>query len=45
MHQNSNIYRLKNANFSYSPMFLAIKQYAHTVRYKVEINFIPIDSS
>ena len=43
--QKSNISRLENVNSSSSPKLSTIEQYAQAVGYKVEINFVPIDSS
>ena len=43
--QKSNISRLENANTSSSPRLSTIEEYAQAVGYKIEINFIPMDSS
>ena len=43
--QKSNISRLENVNSSSSPKLSTIEEYAQAVGYKVEINFVPIESS
>ena len=43
--QKSNISRLENVNSSSSPKLSTIQEYAQAVGYKVEINFVPIESS
>ena len=43
--QKSNISRLENVNSSFSPKLSTIQEYAEAVGYKVEINFMPIESS
>ena len=43
--QKSNISRLENVNSSFSPKLSTIEEYVQAVGYKVEINFVPIESS
>ena len=42
--QKSNISRLENVNSSSSPRLSTIEEYADAVGYKVEINFVPIQT-
>jgi transcriptional regulator with XRE-family HTH domain len=42
--QKSNISRLENINSPSSPKLSTIADYAEAVGYKLEINFVPIDS-
>jgi len=43
--QKSNISRLESVNTSSSPKLATIEEYAKAVGYKVEVNFVPIESS
>lgn len=43
--QKSNISRLENVNSAFSPKLSTIEEYAQAVGYKVEINFVPMESS
>ncbi len=43
--QKSNISRLENVNSSSSPKLSTIEEYAQAVGYRVEINFVPIESN
>ena len=43
--KKSNISRLENVYSLSSPKLSTIEEYAHAVGYKIEINFLPIESS
>ncbi len=43
--QKSNISRLENVNSPSSPKLSTIEEYAKAIGYKVEINFVPVESS
>jgi transcriptional regulator with XRE-family HTH domain len=43
--KKSNISRLENVYSSSSPKLSTIEEYAQAVGYKIEINFVPIESS